>query len=101
MTFVSEQGEHRNNADSDKRLFKFREIRSPIVGVFYAAAEPGGKPFVREGERIEKGGTLCMIEAMKMMNEVKAPVSGIVRRIGGTDGEMVECGQVLFEVESC
>ena len=77
------------------------EVKAPLVGVFYAAPSPEAPPFVQVGDRVEQGQVLCLVEAMKMMNQLKSPVSGIVRSIGGVDGELAEYGQVLFEVEPC
>lgn len=77
------------------------EVRSPIVGVFYRASAPEEKPFVTEGQHVDKGQTLCMVEAMKMMNELTSPVDGIVGKILTSDGDMVEYDQVLFEVKPC
>lgn len=77
------------------------EVKAPLVGVFYAAPSPEAPPFVQVGDRVEQGQVLCLVEAMKMMNQLKSPVRGIVRGIGGVDGELAEYGQVLFEVEPC
>ncbi len=77
------------------------EVKAPLVGVFYAAPSPEAPPFVQVGDRVEQGQVLCLVEAMKMMNQLKSPVGGIVRGIGGVDGELAEYGQVLFEVEPC
>lgn len=76
-------------------------VRSPIVGVYYAAPSPEDKPYVRVGDRVEKGQVLCLVEAMKMMNELKSPVSGVVKNILGVNGELVEFDELLFEVEPC
>ena len=78
-----------------------QKVKAPLVGVFYAAPSPEAQPFVLPGDRVEKGQVLCILEAMKMMNELKSPVSGILRSIGCRNGEMAEYGQVLFEVEPC
>lgn len=77
------------------------EVKAPLVGVFYAAPSPEAPPFVQVGDQVEQGQVLCLVEAMKMMNQLKSPISGIVRGIGGVDGELAEYGQVLFEVEPC
>lgn len=77
------------------------EIRAPLVGVYYAAPSPAEAPYVTEGQKVEKGQVLCLLEAMKMMNELKSPVSGIIRKIRGKNGELAEYDQVLFEVERC
>jgi oxaloacetate decarboxylase (Na+ extruding) subunit alpha len=74
-------------------------IESPMVGTFYRAPEPGADPFVREGDPVAPGQTLCILEAMKLMNEVKAEVEAIVRTICVENAEPVEYGQLLFELE--
>lgn len=76
-------------------------VKAPLVGTFYAAPSPDAAPFVQEGQKVSKGETLCILEAMKMMNELTAPYDLIVRRILGVNGEMAEYNQVLFEVEKC
>lgn len=75
------------------------EVKSPIVGTFYGRPSPDAEAFVTEGTKVKKGDTLCIIEAMKIMNEIEAPRSGTVRRIRLTDGEVVEFGEVLFAIE--
>ena len=70
-----------------------------MVGTFYRAPSPGAPPFVEEGDAVEVGQTLCILEAMKLMNEVKADVDGIVRAIHVENAEPVEFGQLLFELE--
>jgi oxaloacetate decarboxylase alpha subunit len=74
-------------------------IESPMVGTFYRAAEPGADPFVDEGDPVAPGQTLCILEAMKLMNEVKADVEATVRRICVENAQPVEYGQLLFELE--
>jgi oxaloacetate decarboxylase alpha subunit len=74
-------------------------IESPMVGTFYRAAEPGAEPFVEEGDPVVPGQTLCILEAMKLMNEVKAEVEAVVRRIYVENAEPVQYGQLLFELE--
>jgi oxaloacetate decarboxylase alpha subunit len=74
-------------------------IESPMVGTFYGAPEPGADPFVREGDPVAPGQTLCILEAMKLMNEVKAEVEAIVRTICVENAQPVEYGQLLFELE--
>lgn len=76
------------------------EVKSPIVGVFYAAKEPGAQPFVKQGDRVEKGQVLCILESMKMLNEIKAPISGTVVKVDVTNETLVEYGQVLFVLEA-
>ena len=74
-------------------------VKSPMVGTFYRAASPDRPPFVSEGKRVEKGETLCIIEAMKLMNELPSPVSGVVRRVIAGNGEPVGFGDSLFVIE--
>ena len=73
-------------------------VASPTVGVFYAAASPESQPFVAVGDQVEKGDTLCIIEAMKLMNEIPAEVSGRVAEICVSNGQVVEYGQALFRI---
>lgn len=73
-------------------------IKSPMVGVFYAAPAENAEPFVSIGDRIEKGKTLCIIEAMKLMNEIKAETDGEVCEICVTNGQVVEYGTELFRI---
>lgn len=75
------------------------EIKSPMVGTYYAQPEPGADPYVRVGTRIKPGQTLCIIEAMKIMNPLDAEVSGVVREVCVEDAQPVEFGQVLFRVD--
>ncbi|HEU4698134.1 MAG TPA: acetyl-CoA carboxylase biotin carboxyl carrier protein [Gemmatimonadales bacterium] len=78
---------------------QLKEIRSPMVGTFYRAPEPGAAPYAKEGTRITAGQTLCIIEAMKIMNEIEAEISGVVREVLVDDATPVEFGQVLFRVD--
>lgn len=75
------------------------EITAPIVGTFYAAPSPDAPDFVKVGDRVEAGTVLCIIEAMKLMNEIEAEVAGTVREILVRDTEPVEYGQPLFRLE--
>jgi oxaloacetate decarboxylase alpha subunit len=77
----------------------FVRVEAPMVGVFYRAPQPGAPPFVQEGETVAPGQTLCILEAMKLMNEIKADTAGIVRTIHVGNAEPVEFGQLLFELE--
>jgi acetyl-CoA carboxylase biotin carboxyl carrier protein len=74
-------------------------VESPMVGVFYRAPSPGAASFVEEGDAVAAGQTLCILEAMKLMNEVKAEIEAVVRRIHVGNAEPVEYGQLLFELE--
>ena len=77
------------------------QVKAPLVGVYYAAPSPDELPYVKVGDKVEKGQVLCLVEAMKMMNELKAPAAGTIRSAKGVNGQLVEFDQVLFEVESC
>jgi acetyl-CoA carboxylase biotin carboxyl carrier protein len=75
------------------------EVKSPMVGTFYGAPEPGAKPYVTAGSRISKGQVLCIIEAMKIMNEIESEFAGVVKEVCVQDAHPVEYGQVLFRVD--
>jgi acetyl-CoA carboxylase biotin carboxyl carrier protein len=72
------------------------QVKSPMVGTFYRSATPGAAPFVEIGDTVEEGATLCIIEAMKLMNEIEADKAGVVRAILTENGQPVEFGQPLF-----
>ncbi len=76
-----------------------KEIRSPMVGTFYAAPEPGAESYVKVGQRVSPGQTVCIIEAMKIMNEIEAELGGIVKETCVENAQPVEFGQVLFRVD--
>jgi acetyl-CoA carboxylase biotin carboxyl carrier protein len=75
------------------------EVKSPMVGTYYSAPEPGAKPYVSVGSRVSKGQILCIIEAMKIMNEIESEVSGVVTEVLASDAQPVEYGQALFRVD--
>jgi oxaloacetate decarboxylase alpha subunit len=93
---VPEEGEPPPAAASSNGLIR---VEAPMVGTFYRAPQPGAPPFVEEGQPVGAGQTLCILEAMKLMNEVKADFDGIVRAIHVENAEPVEFGQLLFELE--
>ena len=74
-------------------------VKSPMVGTFYRSANPGSKPFVELGDAIKEGEPICIIEAMKIMNEIEADKSGTITRILCENGQAVEFGQPLFIIE--
>jgi acetyl-CoA carboxylase biotin carboxyl carrier protein len=76
-----------------------KEITSPMVGTFYRAPEPGAEPYISVGTRLTAGQTVCIIEAMKIMNEIEAELGGVVREVCVEDAQPVEYGQVLFRVD--
>ncbi len=75
------------------------EVTAPMVGTFYSSSSPGSAPYVQVGDRVNEGDTLCIIEAMKMMNQIEADVSGVVKSIRIQNGEPVEFGQTLFVID--
>jgi acetyl-CoA carboxylase biotin carboxyl carrier protein len=75
-------------------------VKSPIVGTFYAAPSVGGEPFVKVGSRVDEGQALCIIEAMKLMNEIESDVAGEVVRIFVENGQPVEYGEALFGIRA-
>ena len=82
------------NLESEEGSF----ITSPMVGTFYASASPGAKPFINVGDLVAEGDVVCIVEAMKMMNEIKSEFSGKVVSIKVENSEPVEYGQALFEI---
>ena len=76
------------------------EVKSPMVGTFFGAPEAGAKPYVSVGSRVSKGQTLCIIEAMKIMNEIESEVAGIVTEVLSADAQPVEYGQPLFRIDA-
>ena len=76
-----------------------KPVESPIVGTFYRKPSPDAEPFVKEGDIVKKGDTLCIVEAMKLMNEIDAPCSGRVVKSLLQDGQVVEYGEVLFLID--
>jgi acetyl-CoA carboxylase biotin carboxyl carrier protein len=90
------EGQAAEPASGQSRLV---EVKSPMVGTFYRSPEPGAEPYVKAGTRVTSGQTLCIIEAMKIMNELESEVAGVVREVLVEDAQPVEFGQVLFRVE--
>jgi acetyl-CoA carboxylase biotin carboxyl carrier protein len=76
-----------------------KRIQAPVVGVFYRAAAPGADPFVELGQRVKVGDALCILEAMKLMNEINTDVAGTIVRVIPENGELVSLGQDLFWIE--
>lgn len=75
------------------------DVKSPMVGTFYKSPEPGGKAYVVVGDRVSKGQVLCIIEAMKIMNEIESEYTGVVREILAQDAQPVEYGQILYKID--
>ena len=89
------EGSSRAEAAKEAHL----EVKSPMVGTYYSAPEPGAKPYVSVGTRVSKGQILCIIEAMKIMNEIESEYSGVIKEILVQDAQPVEYGQVLFRID--
>lgn len=78
----------------------FHEIKSPIVGTFYKAPAPDAAPFVEVGSQVQLGTVLCIVEAMKLMNEIESDIAGKIAKVAVENGQAVEYGQTLFFVET-
>ena len=78
---------------------KYKKITSPIIGTAYLAPEPGGKKFIEIGQKIKKGDTVMIVEAMKTMNHVPSPLDGVVKEISVEDGQPVEFGQTIATLD--
>ncbi|HKC39466.1 MAG TPA: acetyl-CoA carboxylase biotin carboxyl carrier protein [Gemmatimonadales bacterium] len=78
---------------------QFLEIKSPMVGTFYQSPEPGAQPYVKVGSRVTVGQVVCIIEAMKIMNEIESEVAGVIREVAAQNAQPVEFGQALFRVD--
>lgn len=78
---------------------KYHEVKSPIVGTFYRSPSPDAAPYIEIGSKVKQGGVLCIVEAMKLMNEIESDVTGTIVKINVENGKPVEYGQVLFLVE--
>ena len=74
-------------------------IKSPMVGTFYRASAPGAKPFVDVGDTVKQGQAVCIVEAMKILNEIESEVDGVIKHVLVENGQAVEYGQALFELE--
>ena len=86
------------SAPAEEQLPAGHIVTSPMVGTFYLAPSPGGKPFVNVGQRVETGDTVCIIEAMKILNQIEADHSGVIGGILVENGQPVEYGQPLFVI---
>ena len=85
-------------ADSEPNFSAARMVTSPMVGVFYASPSPDDPPYVKVGQRVKKGDVLCIIEAMKLMNEITAEEDGEIIDVCAANGSVVEYGQTLFKL---
>lgn len=96
LASVSEAGSKENSEESAPAGVA---IKSPMVGTFYRSSSPESDAFVKVGDHVSKGDTLCIIEAMKIMNEVEAEVSGVILDVSAENAQPVEYGQTLFMIE--
>ena len=85
-------------ADGTVDFNRLKEVKSPLVGIFYAAPSPGAEPFAGVGSKVKKGDVLCVVEAMKLMNEITADADGEVIDVCVQNGQVVEFGQILFKL---
>lgn len=89
-----------NNAlDNNHQIPEGHLVKSPMVGTFYRSASPGANPFVEVGQTVKVGDTLCIIEAMKLLNEIEADKNGVIKAILTENGQPVEYGEPLFVIE--
>ena len=96
---ITENQDQKNSEMEKEEQILGKTVDSPMVGTFYGAPNPGADDFVSVGDKISEGDVLCIIEAMKMMNEVKSDFSGTVKQVLVENAEPVEFGQALFVVE--
>ncbi len=87
------------HAEPEVQKSKYYEVTSPMVGTFYVAPTPGAEPFVKVGAKIKTGDVLCIIEAMKIMNELPAEINGVITEILAKDNQTVEYGQILMRID--
>ena len=97
---VAEQKSSEETAEETKpKTIDGKSINSPMVGTYYSSPNPGADSFVKVGDKVSEGDVLCIIEAMKMMNEVKSDYNGVIKEILISDAEPVEYGEALFIIE--
>jgi len=87
------------DAENEEAEISGHAVKSPMVGTFYASSAPGSPPFVKVGQTIQKGDVLCIIEAMKILNQIESDASGVVKSVLSQDGQAVEFDQPLFIIE--
>lgn len=99
VTVSSESAPVVKEVKEEKTVISGTEVKAPLVGVYYSSPSPDDQPFVKEGSKVTKGQTLCIVEAMKVMNEIKAPVDGTVRSLLVKDEDLVSFDQTLMIIE--
>jgi acetyl-CoA carboxylase biotin carboxyl carrier protein len=85
-----------NSANKPTEDILLKEVTSPLVGTYYSASSPTSEPFVKIGQRVNKGQTICIVEAMKIMNEIASPYAGVVEKINCKNGDVVGFNQVVI-----
>ena len=98
-TIEEKEPEEKTKEEPEDKIISGKSINSPMVGTFYSPPNPGADSFVKVGDKVSEGDVLCIIEAMKMMNEVKSDYSGIIKEILISDADPVEYGEALFIIE--
>jgi len=99
ITTLTDPGQGAQTPKAEPAKSKFLEVKSPMVGTYYSAPEPGAKPYLAIGDRISKGQIVCIIEAMKIMNEIESEFDGVVKDILAQNAHPVEYGQVLLRID--
>jgi acetyl-CoA carboxylase biotin carboxyl carrier protein len=94
-TDAAAKAEDKEKAERDD----YKEFKSPMVGVFYAASSPESQPYVKVGSHVKKGDVLCIIEAMKLLNELNSDMDGEIAEVCAENGQVVEYGQTLFKLK--
>lgn len=98
--FEDASSDEEADARDEKLASNLKQIKSPMVGTFYRAPAPGSEPFIEIGQPVAIGQTVCIVEAMKLMNEIGSDFSGVIRRVLLENGQPVEYGQPLFLIET-
>ena len=98
MVYSNQMQENNEGSSNHKQILRngLHEVKAPMIGTYYQAAEPGAESFVKVGDPISQGDTLCIIEAMKMMNKIESDADGIIERVLVQNGDPVEFDEVLF-----
>jgi len=98
VVYSNEMQENNDGSSNHKQIPRngFHEVKAPMIGTYYQAAEPGAEAFVKVGDPVSQGDTLCIIEAMKMMNKIEYDADGIIERVLVQNGDPVEFDEVLF-----
>lgn len=95
----SEEKEPETISKPEPPLENYHAVTAPLVGTFYRASAPDAAPFVEVGDQVKTGDVLCIVEAMKSMNEIQSDVSGVIKEICANNAELVEFDQVLFKIQ--